>query len=105
MRRREFVGLIGGAADWPLAARAQQALPIVGCLSARTAAADAVLMPGFRQALNARGFVEGRNVTIEYRYADLQLERLPALYRVFGDDYAGRNTCQVSNLQPSLAVF
>src|SRR5262249_39017559 len=84
MKRREFIALLGGAAAitssaWPLAARAQQPMPVIGWLSSRTAAADAVLMPGFRQGLNAQGFVEGRNVTVEYRNADLQYDRLPAL--------------------------
>src|SRR5262249_23597616 len=84
MQRREFITCRGGAAatpsgDWPLAARAQQPRRVIGWLSSRTAAADAVLMPGFRQGLNAQGFVEGRNVTVEYRNADLQYDRLPAL--------------------------
>src|SRR5262249_31447015 len=81
--RREFVALLGAGAAvsscaWPLAAQ-QRNMPVIGWLSGRTAAADAPLMPGFRQGLNARGFVEGRNLTIEHRYADLQPDRLPAL--------------------------
>src|SRR5262249_12624417 len=81
MRRRDFLSGIGAsAAAWPLVARAQQRqMPVIGWLSARPAAADALLIGGFRQALNAHGFVEGRNVTIEYRHADSQLDRLPAL--------------------------
>jgi putative ABC transport system substrate-binding protein len=81
IRRREFITLLGGAAaTWPLAARAQQrAVPLIGWLSSRTAATDALVLPPFRQALNAQGFVEGRNLTVEYRYAESQLDRLPAL--------------------------
>jgi len=80
MRRREFITLLGGAAGAPLAARAQQtAMPVVGWLSSRSAAIDALVLPMFQRALSAQGFVEGRNVTVEYRYADGHLDRLPAL--------------------------
>src|SRR5438094_5211221 len=81
MQRREFITLLGGAASaWPRAARAQQrTVPMIGWLSSRTAATDALVLPPFRHALNAQGFVEGRNLTVEYRYAESQLDRLPAL--------------------------
>jgi putative tryptophan/tyrosine transport system substrate-binding protein len=81
MRRREFIGGLGVAAAWPLAARTQQppAMPVVGWLDGRSLAAIAPYMPAFRQALSARGYVEGRNLTLEYRYADGQQDRLPAL--------------------------
>jgi putative ABC transport system substrate-binding protein len=81
MKRRDFITLLGGAAAaWPLAARAQQpAMPVIGWLSEATPATEANLLPSFRQALNAQGFVEGRNVAIEFRYAEAQIDRLPAL--------------------------
>ena len=80
MRRREFITLLGGAAAaWPLAARAQQPLPVIGILSSRSQATDALLLAVIRQGLNDTGFVEGRNVSIEYRWAEGKYERLAAL--------------------------
>jgi putative tryptophan/tyrosine transport system substrate-binding protein len=78
MRRREFIAGLGGAAVWPMAARAQQpAMPVVGFLSGT--APSAQLVAALRQGLNEVGFVEGRNVVIEFRWADGRNDRLPAL--------------------------
>jgi putative ABC transport system substrate-binding protein len=81
IRRREFIGLLGGAAaGWPLAARAQQAaMPVVGFLSANLSAGFPQYTAAFRQGLAGAGFVEGKNVAIEFRFAEQHLERVPAL--------------------------
>jgi len=81
MRRREFITLLGGtAAAWPFAARAQQStMPVVGFLRSATLADVPHWVAAFRQGLKEAGFVEGQNVAIEFRSADNQLDRLPAL--------------------------
>jgi putative ABC transport system substrate-binding protein len=80
MRRRQFITLLGGATVvWPLAARAQPAMPVIGYFSGRSPDAEAPLRVPFLKALAESGFTVGRNVAIEYRFAEGQDERLPAL--------------------------
>src|SRR5262245_47180872 len=80
VKRREFITLLGGAAAWPLAARAQQpALPVIGYLNFGSPESDTARLTGLRRGLNETGYIEGRNLAIEYRWAGNQAERLPAL--------------------------
>jgi ABC-type uncharacterized transport system substrate-binding protein len=80
IRRREFIPLLGGAAAWPVAARAQQqVLPVIGVLDPRSPDAVVDRLRALRQGLKGTGYVEGENVAIVYRWAENQIDRLPAL--------------------------
>src|SRR4249920_3751311 len=80
IKRREFITLLGGAAaTWPLAARAQQPLPVIGFLDSGSPEANPRLVVDFGQGLADAGYIEGRHVVVEYSWANAQLGNLPAL--------------------------
>jgi putative tryptophan/tyrosine transport system substrate-binding protein len=80
MRRRDFIKVIvGSAVAWPLSARAQQPMPVIGFLNGASPEGYAHYVAAFRQGLPQAGYVEGQNVTVEYRWAQGQYDRLPAM--------------------------
>ena len=80
MRRREFIAGLGGTAAWPLVARGQQpSMPVIGFLNSASPGPFALLLSAFHEGLKDGGYVEGKNVTVEYRWAEGQYDRLPAL--------------------------
>jgi putative tryptophan/tyrosine transport system substrate-binding protein len=88
MRRREAIRLVGGAAAWPLAAWGQQAaVPVIGFMSGRSPADSAYLVDAFRQGLREAGYFEGETISVEYRWADGEYDRLPG----FASDLLRRN--------------
>ncbi len=79
MRRREFIAALGSAAAWPLAARAQSSLPVVGFFNGSSANASAPLASAFRKGLAELGYADGQNVTVDYHWLEGRYDRLPAL--------------------------
>ena len=80
MKRRAFIAALGGAAAWPVMARAQQqGMPLIGFLSSLSAEELTFVIPAFQDGLRGRGYVENQNIVIEYQWADGHYERLPAL--------------------------
>jgi putative tryptophan/tyrosine transport system substrate-binding protein len=104
MKRREFIAGLGSAAAWPIAARAQQrAVPVIGVLGSGSPEVSADRLVAFRQGLSDAGYVEGRNVALEFRWAYDQFDRLPELAL----DLVGRKVSlilAVGNVQPALAA-
>src|SRR6478609_3285321 len=93
IRRREFITLLGGAAAWPLAVRAQQAaMPVIGFLTSLGRNDRPNLTDAFRRGLSETGFVEGRDLAIEYRFAENQHDRLPAM----AADLVGRKVAVIA---------
>ena len=104
MKRRQFITLLGGAAaTWPLAARAQQPIPLVGFVwTGDTSSAPMPYVTAFRQGLKEVSFVEGENVTVEYRWPGSEYDRLPAL---IAELLQRQVTVIVGNTPPAMAAF
>jgi ABC-type uncharacterized transport system substrate-binding protein len=101
VRRRQFITLVGGAAAWPLAARAQQpAMPVVGFLDTRSPDAIRDRLRAFRQGLKDTGYAEGENVAIVYRFAENQIDRLPEL----GADLVRRKVAVIATAGDDVAL-
>ena len=117
MRRRKFIALLGVAATWPFAARAQNSnQPVIGFLSARSADESSHLVDAFRRGLGEYGVVEGQNVTIEFRWADSHYERLagqasdllarqPSVLITVGGDMTAEAAAAATHTTPIVAVF
>src|SRR5215212_1235013 len=101
MRRREFLAIVGAAATWPLGADAQQSMPVIGFLGSESHDMRSARFPAFLQGLSEMGYVDGRNVTIEYRWAEGHLEQYPIL----AADLVRQNVSVIASLSGIPAVL